>query len=93
MKTHANCEVFTASTGREDLLDTEAVLIQSLENYIRAENVLKETQLSVRLFFISGSFSSLTAEEIYIYTNEPLQNNRLNQYRGSKLWKDLTHIK
>lgn len=32
-----NCEVFTALADLEDLLDTEAVLIQSLENYIRAE--------------------------------------------------------
>lgn len=31
------CELFTALADLEDLLDTEAVLIQSFENYIRAE--------------------------------------------------------
>ncbi|VEN58775.1 unnamed protein product [Callosobruchus maculatus] len=34
-----SCEVFTALADLEDLLNTEAVLIHSLENYIRAEEV------------------------------------------------------
>lgn len=34
---NANTEVFTALADLEDLLDTEAVLIQSLKNYIKAE--------------------------------------------------------
>lgn len=33
---HVAGEVFTALADLEDLLDTEAVLIQSLENYIGA---------------------------------------------------------
>lgn len=36
LKKHVAGEVFTALADLEDLLDTEAVLIQSLENYIRA---------------------------------------------------------
>lgn len=34
---NVNCEVFTALADLEDLLDTEALLIQSLKNYFRAE--------------------------------------------------------
>ena len=34
---NANSEVFTALADLEDLLDTEGVLINSLENYVKAE--------------------------------------------------------
>lgn len=37
LKQYVNAEVFTALADLEDLLDTEAVLIQSLGNYIKAE--------------------------------------------------------
>lgn len=51
---HIHCEVFTALADLEDLLDTEAVLIQSLENYIRAEedkiSILKRYVLCIYIY-------------------------------------------
>ncbi|KAJ8977990.1 hypothetical protein NQ317_004535 [Molorchus minor] len=66
----ANCEVFTALAELENLLDTEAVLISTLENYIRAEE--QKTDLLKRYVDIYQKQHNKATDDVQTYVSNPI---------------------
>ncbi|KAG5881337.1 hypothetical protein JTB14_020587 [Gonioctena quinquepunctata] len=67
---YVNCEVFTALTDLEDLLDTERVLIGTLENYIRAED--KKIGLLKRFADVFQKKHNIAIEDVELYVSNPI---------------------
>ncbi|CAH1970367.1 unnamed protein product [Acanthoscelides obtectus] len=64
------CEVFTALADLQELLNTEAVLIHSLENYIRAEEL--KIDLLKRYADIYNKQHNKATEDVESYVANPL---------------------
>ncbi|KAG5881350.1 hypothetical protein JTB14_020600 [Gonioctena quinquepunctata] len=67
---YVNCEVFTALADLEDLLDTERVLIGTLESYIRAEE--QKIDLLKRFADVYQTQHNKAIEDVQLYVSNPI---------------------
>ncbi|CAH1154904.1 unnamed protein product [Phaedon cochleariae] len=84
-----HCEVFTALADLEDLLSTESVLIETLENYIRAEE--QKLDLLKRFADIYQKQHNLASEDVQLYVSNPI-NAYLLVKRLTADWKQVESL-
>lgn len=81
-----NCEVYTALAELEELLNTETVLIHSLENYIRAEE--QKIDLLKRYADIYQKQHNKATEDVQLYIANPINAYTLVK-RLTTDWKEV----